>query len=260
MINEQLKEFGLSDKETMVYIILLQLGTASAQEIAKTSELNRSTTYVVLDSLLNRGLINISEQTDRRIYTAISPELLLQKTADLIKKYSKIEKDIQSIIPDLQSLSKNLKRRPRILFFEGLEGVKSVYEDILSCESGTIMRSFDDSAAWKKIKSNYYENICKKRIARGIKTKSIQPIISSADKNTLVLKNSKTKNNTSDEIIYIQNDKYSFTSNLSIYENKVILISPQDEYAVIIENEDIAQTMKELFNLAWEEAKRISKQ
>ena len=254
MIDEQLKEFGLSDKETKIYLTLLQLGTSPVREIALTAKLNRSTTYVVLDSLQRHELITVSEKTCSRRYTAISPELLIQKTANLISKYSKIEKDIESIIPNLNALSKKLEHLPRVLFYEGKEGVRSVLDGVLSQKKDSIIRTFSKlPITTKKSQPDYYDHLQNKRPNQKIK---LLAIYSCSDSEKQQFNNTKIKSSL-DEFIFLPSQKYSFNSNLSVYENKVILISPQDEYCVIIENEDISQTMKELFDLAWEEAKRV---
>ena len=256
MIEEQLKEFGLSDKETKIYITLLQLGTAPVQEIALTAKLNRSTTYVVLDSLRKHELITISEKSSGRVYTAISPELLIQKTGNLVKKYSKIESDLESIIPDLNALSKKLKRRPRVLFFEGLEGIKSILDGVLSQKKDSIIRTFSKlPVTAKKNQPDYYDYLQNKRVNQKIK---LLAIYSCSDSEKQQFNDTKKKSPLN-EFIFLPSNKYNFNSNISVYDNKVILISPQDEYGVIIENEDIAQTVKELFDLAWQEAKRISR-
>ena len=43
---EKLEEFGLSEKEAKVYMASLEIGEATADQIAKHSGVNRSTTYV----------------------------------------------------------------------------------------------------------------------------------------------------------------------------------------------------------------------
>jgi sugar-specific transcriptional regulator TrmB len=55
-LSKQLKNFGLSDNEVAVYTALLTGGSDTASNIAERAKLNRSTTYVQLDSLMAYGL------------------------------------------------------------------------------------------------------------------------------------------------------------------------------------------------------------
>lgn len=52
-----LTEFGLSDKEARIYLALLELEIATAFDTAKHAGINRSSTYVVLESLKKKGLV-----------------------------------------------------------------------------------------------------------------------------------------------------------------------------------------------------------
>ena len=58
MPTDTLIKFGLSEKEASVYIALLELEVAVVQEIASAAGINRSSTYVVLEALQKRGLVN----------------------------------------------------------------------------------------------------------------------------------------------------------------------------------------------------------
>ena len=54
---EQLTRLGLNGRQANVYIALLQLGTASAIEIAKATRYKHPTVYDVLDVLKERRLV-----------------------------------------------------------------------------------------------------------------------------------------------------------------------------------------------------------
>jgi len=60
MLLKDLTSLGLSDKEAKTYLTLLELEVASVAEITKASGLNRSSTYVTLEMLKKRGLVNIN--------------------------------------------------------------------------------------------------------------------------------------------------------------------------------------------------------
>lgn len=50
-MKEQLEKLGFSPKEADVYLALLELGTAVVSDVAKKANINRSTTYILLDAL-----------------------------------------------------------------------------------------------------------------------------------------------------------------------------------------------------------------
>ncbi len=56
-LDRELSALGLSQKEATVYVALLELGTASVQAIARRADLVRPTTYVILEALTKKGLV-----------------------------------------------------------------------------------------------------------------------------------------------------------------------------------------------------------
>ncbi|MBS3158284.1 hypothetical protein J4206_03275, partial [Candidatus Woesearchaeota archaeon] len=53
-VEEQLREYGLSDKEAKVYLACLKAGVCTANKISILTDLRRSTTYDVLESLKSK--------------------------------------------------------------------------------------------------------------------------------------------------------------------------------------------------------------
>ena len=76
MLNE-LKKFGLSEKEARVYLAALELGQASVQDIAKKSAVNRATTYLMIESLEKRGLMYKLIKNKKKLFAADTPERFL---------------------------------------------------------------------------------------------------------------------------------------------------------------------------------------
>ena len=82
-LSKQLRDFGLSENEVSVYIALLQGGSDTAANIAKKAKLNRSTTYVQLDTLMNYGLASTFKKGKKTFFSSF-----LWKSCNKIKKIS----------------------------------------------------------------------------------------------------------------------------------------------------------------------------
>ena len=75
---EQLQKLGLSQKEASVYIATLELGEASpVSTIAKKAEVNRTTTYDILETLVQKGIVITSTHKKYKFYRAQPPEKLI---------------------------------------------------------------------------------------------------------------------------------------------------------------------------------------
>jgi hypothetical protein len=58
------------------------------------------------------------------------------------------------------------------------------------------------------------------------------------------------------ESLLVPHDKYSFSPEVNIYDNKLVFVSWLEKFALIIESKELADTFKKTFELSWEEAKR----
>jgi len=71
-----LERFGLSDKESALYMALLELGQADVAAIATKAGVKRPTAYVLLDSLKDKGFVSLQDGSGRQ-YLAEDPRKLL---------------------------------------------------------------------------------------------------------------------------------------------------------------------------------------
>jgi len=72
----ELEKLGLSDKEAAVYLASLELGPSPVQVISRKAEVNRATTYVMIEVLLQKGLMSTFDKGKKTMYTAEKPERL----------------------------------------------------------------------------------------------------------------------------------------------------------------------------------------
>lgn len=63
---EALRKLNLSNYEAQVFVALQQLGTGSAQEISRVSDVPRSHVYGTTERLADRGLVEIIESSPKR--------------------------------------------------------------------------------------------------------------------------------------------------------------------------------------------------
>lgn len=121
---EKLKQAGLNEKESKVYIELLQAGDSLVSEISEKTKINRSLLYTVLSNLANKGIVTYIIKNNVRYYRAAEPNKILS----MLKEKEKI---FESILPDLTELHKPRTKKPIIEILEGKEGIKTILNDVL---------------------------------------------------------------------------------------------------------------------------------
>jgi len=124
MYEEKLKQIGLTDKESKVYTSLLEYKDSLVSEVAKKTNINRSLLYSILESLSKKGMVTYIIKNNVRYYRAAEP----QKIFSMLKEKEKI---FESILPDLIELHKPRNKKPVVEILEGVEGIKTILNDIL---------------------------------------------------------------------------------------------------------------------------------
>ena len=250
---KQLVSLGLSEKEAKIYLTLLELELATVFEVAKQSGINRSSAYVVLESLKKKGFVGISDDTKVQKYVAASPETLLQAAKAAAKKEEETKIGIESIIPELKALHKGTKRRPIVKIFEGANGAKEVYLSLFATQAKELRTFANPINIFKRV-PDFIQAHDIERSKRGIKMFVINP----ATKEVLEMYKH-VKPHEPVEVALIPEHKFKFSSDMGIFEDKVTFISPTDNFGILIESKEIADTLRYSFDLAWEEAKRLDK-
>lgn len=255
MQTKVLTDFGLSDKEAKIYLALLQLEVASANEIAKKTGINRSSAYVVIESLKKKGLVNLTPDKKVQQYIAASPETLLLMAKDRSEKSAQVQKKIEEVLPELRAIHKETKGRPRVVVYEGDEALKISYYSTFGPE----FRIYKDlTGMMDVVPKDYIEKDALKRNKDGVKMFMISPDTQENRDIVAAYKAHKSP----DEFRLIPKQKFSTSKNsknigIGIYKDRVKFASAKEKFTIYIINQEITDTLRDLFDLAWEESKRF---
>ena len=247
-ISENLKkallQFNLTEKEIATYLILLEQGSLSIQDISRNTGINRVTTYAAIDDLKAKGMISESRKGKRKLFVAENPENLkniLQEKRNRLKHEENVLQNI--ILPSLKAININQENKPQIKFFEGLAGIYKVYDDyILNSPNVIACGSYDSvmKTSSRKTEKDYIEKIKKMKILfRGI------------------LEDTKI-NREFDEISKgVMHNKFlpvgeKVSADILVFGSIVALISYEKKSATLIEDESIADSIKMYLNFMWD--------
>ena len=90
MINnlEALKSAGLNDREALTYLDLQQNGESQTGKICKRTRIPSSQIYMILESLLEKGLVNFKIVNNIKVYRASDPDTLSNLFLTCISNHS----------------------------------------------------------------------------------------------------------------------------------------------------------------------------
>jgi len=238
-LQQILSSIGLSEKQSQIYLALLELGSAGISEIAQKAEQKRTNIYNLITEMKAQGLVSEIKKGKGLIYSPCPPENLIAKAKNNLQ-------NIESALPEFLGRYNSLKHKPKIKFYEGVAGIKTTYQQLLKTKKpifafGDYEKMFswlDEKYLWtipeeraqKKI--NYYVIANNGPRGREVQAK---------DKEQLRT----TKLTTAD-----------FETEVNISDNKVAMISlRRPGSAVIIEDAAIAKTMKIIWQTWWDKLK-----
>lgn len=237
MIISTLKQIGLEDKQAKIYLACLELGETSIKDIAKKSGVKRTSIYDVIDEMVDSGLIKVTTREKKKRFIASEPEEL--KT--IIKKREAL---LNQIMPQLSIINNSGSLKPKVWFYEGVNGLKKVYDDTLRTHNSTVYQ-WASSDMFNAIESEWLFDYVKRRVKAKVKALCI-----AAD--APEIRDFKSHDKTDlREIKIVSKELFPFKIELDIYGNRVAMISGRDKMGVIIESKSIASTLKMIFKLCW---------
>ena len=239
-----LQKLGLNPKEIKLYLKLLELGSSSANPLSKRIDENRTTTYSLLNSMEKKGAVSYFMKNNVKYYSPSDPKILIGRFLDDAKA-------LKELLPELLAINNQYGQKPKITFYEGVNGIKQICETLLEVP-GSTRESFmgiDQKKIHPEIKKYFEQDIINRRIALGINYRGIVTgYIPMGDQHP---KNEKGQLR---QLKFVDQKKFPIKIHIDIFpNNKVALYSynVDEMIGVIIEHESFFITMKTAFQLAW---------
>jgi len=237
---KDLKSIGISETEAKVYLATLELGETTIARIAQKAGVKRTTTYLALETLKELALISRIKKGKKTFIYAEDPR-------GLEKKMEERKQTISKMIPELLSISNLIDKKPIVRYFEGTEGLKEVFKDVLNYSNQEVFAWFPQKINYKNIRADFFDEFyVPERKKKNIWYKALIPNnadmkrrIDEAQKDLMLVKT-------------IPEASFPVDVETLVYgNNKVCLISYEEEIAIVIESKNIFDMMKSTFLLIW---------
>lgn len=236
-LERNLTELGLNEKEAGLYIAALELGRGSISDISKKASLNRSTSYTVLHSLADKGLITTVIQKKKKLYVPAEPSTL----ESLVERKNDI---LQRILPHLNGISNLPSHKPIMSFYDGESGILKTFLDNLTAKDEIL--SIAGGQTFNDLIIRKFPDYIEQRVKNRIHLKLITP-------ETEVIKTWMLRDVQDFRVTkLVPLEKFPFKVNIDIYNNKVAITSVEKNIGLIIEDSGIADTLRMFFRLTWD--------
>jgi sugar-specific transcriptional regulator TrmB len=242
LIKQIENNLGFSEKKAKIFLALLQLGETNVLAIAQKAKLKRTTVYNILPELIEEGLVAATSTKKSKRYFVTDPRIILKILENKVE-------DTKSLLPMLTALHAVSIHQPKISLYEGENGAKQIYEDVIkSTYPGDIICGFSGDIKTNYVSDKDLNNYIKARMGKKIRNRII---VSSSEYANLLRRNAQEELREVKVFTEIENLKAP-SVDLKIYRNKVAIVSYRENFlGIVIESRDINQMCEIIFNSLW---------
>ncbi|MFZ6015458.1 MAG: TrmB family transcriptional regulator [Patescibacteria group bacterium] len=238
-ISDELRKLGLQKSEITIYLFLLQNGLSGPPEISRATGIARPNCYTTLQSLKASNFIEERRYGKRKKYSPKNPDNIL----NFIESKKQI---LNSLLPDLNAMHASKSGKPSVIFYEGFEEIKQLYNQTLEAEVAYGLASTN-----KLFKQNpdFFADHLKRCKARNM----IFYDILTQDSKKEALEINKPILKGLYQMKFLPKD-ISLSADILIWNDKISLYSfEKDVTAMVIKNQQLADALKIIYKLAWDQ-------
>lgn len=236
-----LREIGFTERETKVYLALLELGQSTAGPIAAKARLAHTKVYDTLERLIEKGLVTYIVISKTKHFDAIDPK-------DLFDVLKDKEIRLREVVNELEEKRKYSKEKQVAIVHEGFNAFKALFNRIADeLKKGDSYYAFAFKEDYKDASAPLFlSNFHRKLAEKGIIDKAIA--------------NQSVREHVIDTFRGNKNIKLKFVKRstplgVSIVKNKVIQLTWGDlPTAIEMDSAQVYQSYKDFFEELWKEA------
>lgn len=236
-IQKAIEELGYGRNEAKTYLASLGLGAATVTDIAQKARIPRTTCQHSIEILERDGLIGSYTMRRRKHWIAENPDkfLLNLKEQEVV---------MQTILPELKALRHETGVRPTIRSYRGADGIRAILSDIIASHQNLLsLTSLEDA---RRLLGDEFRDFVERRYKSNMRVR----FLTKRSSETIAMK---ARDSAELRTTRFLPDDFAIQNANYIYGNKVAIISLNKKLPIglIIEDQDIAETQRSLFELTW---------
>lgn len=245
-------QFGLSDDEARVYLLLLKEGFDTALSLSKKLQIGRTKVYRLLDKLMARELVEMKLDDRGMKFGAARPEkfelLLTEKELEL----QNLKSQLPGVIESLQSVALQASNESKVLYYTGVDGLKQV--SFNSTRTRGILRVFEAEHMSEFIAPTIAEKIRQQYVDNHVFIRDLTNKTSGVGYTavTELIKSHNEVRHISPTVLDIQFEALIYNDVYVTYS-----IKGNEIFCVEMYNQQLADMQKQLFDFVWDKAQKM---
>ncbi|HLC76148.1 MAG TPA: transporter substrate-binding protein [Candidatus Peribacterales bacterium] len=260
MIEDLLKDIGLSEKEAKLYITLLRHGQQTITFLSKRAEINRGLGYVLLHDLLEKGLVTKSSKGKVIYFSLLDPKLLVSYLENKKKDIDTKQERVQAMLGQFSAITNPGTAKPKIRFYDGSEGARTVLDSILATESKSLQAYVSVMETAKLVGGEHFRKFIEKLSSAEISLDVIRAreVTTETPRRSTAVVSLETSKKDHREI-RSASQEFTFPMTMFIVDDKIAILSSSEEnFALMIESREVASMQRKLFSMLWNSLERTT--
>jgi sugar-specific transcriptional regulator TrmB len=239
-IDQVLVQVGLNETEARFYLAALELGQAPVRDIAAKAGISRTNAYDVFARLLEHGLVAEAGAGPKKTMLVVA-----EPPDHLVELLDARRRRLDALLPELRSLHNRASGKPRVRFYQGLEGIKLVLDDTLAARDKKLLGILSMRDLFEVPGRAWMDDLVRRRIRAGVHLRVIRSPVKD-------IRNVWPQCAADLREVRFASPGFVFTMTSYIYDSKVAVISSRREnFAMTIESEEFAAMQRNLFEALW---------
>lgn len=244
------KPYGLSEAEGRVYLYLLEKGFSTALIMSRQLQMGRTKIYRLLDKLKHKQLVEFKVDQRGMKFGATNPHKFQQLVTEKEQQVIGLKQSLPILLKQLGSLVAASSSKSKVLYYEGIEGLKQVSYNITRAKG--LLRVFEVDHLSDFLDIKFSEEVRQELVSNKILTHDLtnkKSFLGFTDVEGMISTYSKFRYVNPKKLkinfeVLIYNDVYATYT----YKNKNI-------FCVEIYNKQLAEMQKQLFDYIWKQSK-----
>jgi len=233
---QELVDLGLTENQARIYIELLKKPAQNPGSLSKKLSIDRSFIYNILDSLILKGLVSYSIESNKKVFLASDPSCLLKELEEKRLKTLKV-------IGDLQKLNQESEQGELAKIYQGKSGFKWYVRQLLDSDSFFTMGGGANTEFLELLKFEYPHYL------KELNKKKIKGKLITSQKNKSKMLKLYNKSDVHIKILKNLNTDVNF----SMFNNKLAIWSVKDNpFVIMINRKDISKALEKYFTELWD--------
>jgi HTH-type transcriptional regulator, sugar sensing transcriptional regulator len=243
-----LREAGLTDGEIKVYMALLKIGASTSGPIVDKSRVSRSIIYQILEKLIAKGLVSFIVRDKTKLYQAAQPDKIIDYIEERDRELHANKENVLALLPQLIALQKGAPKSEAQIFL-GFKGIQTVSEGTYKkLKRGEEFYGVGISAYQDEKYHLYWQRDHPRRIKAGIKCR----LMFNENTDPKILKNRNSYKKC--DARYMPSE-FKTPAWFLVYKDTVAIILQEEEIAVEIVNQKIADSFMSYCDSFWKKSK-----